>query len=680
MWKNAETGAVAEFDATSMPNLSSKCDLVMTGQTLALASELQPAVWEHLRCVKVFARMAPEEKEKVISSINSRGHFTMMMGDGANDVGALKQAHVGCALLTGFGSINVDKRADTVTGDGIKLPSVLRRESRVQKARAERKEVLMQQPVGSVVTGLRTLGSKPSEDGHCFEKEELVELLLDMEAKHQADAALIASGEKQPKSVAQTPAQKRAAMFAKRKNELQDKARERKAEADRKVQALRDRGGGMLEVMQLTKQLAQEEMQAAKDLAAGAAGQGFEASAAVNAALMDPDMDDLGLEAPMVKLGDASIASPFTSKMPSIKAALDIVRQGRCTLLTTVQMYMILALNCLISAYSLSVLYLDGIKYGDKQMTATGILMSISFITISQAGSLPQLSSVRPLTSVFHPAMFCSLVGQFCVHLSTMIYAHGMAKPLMPANFEVDLRELDEEGNNTFKPSILNTVIFYMSTMQQVCVFAVNYKGRPFMQGLTENAPLLYSLGLCATLAVACATELFPRFNAYLQLEPLPDAEFRNTILGLLALDVTATLVWDRFMSWIFASHIFAASMEGWSRNDFTTVFKVAGIAGTVIWWLGNNVEALEELEKEMADMDIDAENDEVAAVTMAVQAASGPGGELLRWWFGDQAVNDAVGKVEQMLGEDVQAAAAAGARCGPGTTWDEETELCVLG
>jgi cation-transporting ATPase 13A1 len=676
-WTNAETGAVTKFDADALPQLSAESDLVMTGQTLSLAAEAQASVWEHLRCVKVFARMAPEEKEKVISSINSRGHFTMMMGDGANDVGALKQAHVGCALLTGFGSINVDKREGANADDAAPKASPGReRDPRIIKARAARKEVLMEQPVGSIVIGLRNLGSKPSDDAHCFEKEELVELLLDMEAKQQSDAAMVASGEKAAKPVAQTPAQKRAAMFAKRKAELEQKARERKAAADKRIQALRDRGGSMMDIMQLTKQLAQEEMEAAKALAGGAAGHGFEASAALSAAMMDPEMDDLGMEAPMVKLGDASIASPFTSKMPSIKAALDIVRQGRCTLLTTIQMYMILALNCLISAYSLSVLYLDGIKYGDKQMTATGILMSISFITISQATSLPQLASVRPLTSVFHPAMFCSMVGQFCVHLSTMVYAHGMAKPLMPTDFKVDLRELDEAGNNTFKPSILNTVVFYMSTMQQVCVFAVNYKGRPFMQGLTENAPLLYSLGLCGTLAVACATELFPRFNAYLQLEPLPDAEFRNTILGLLAVDVVATVLWDRLMSWIFASHIFSASMEGWSRQDFVTIFKLLGVAGTVIWWLGNNVETLEELEKEMAELDLEEDSDE--SLSMAAQAAGGPAGAIASWLFGEEALNEAVGTLDGMLGEDA-AAKAAGARCGPGTRWDAESELCVL-
>jgi manganese-transporting P-type ATPase len=65
------------------------------------------------------------------------------------------------------------------------------------------------------------------------------------------------------------------------------------------------------------KKLAAER--ASENAIAGSAGR--------MAAMMDELQNMEELELPMVKIGDASVASPFTSKMPSIQGCLDIIRQ-----------------------------------------------------------------------------------------------------------------------------------------------------------------------------------------------------------------------------------------------------------------------------------------------------------------------------------------------------------------
>lgn len=142
--------------------------------------------------------------------------------------------------------------------------------------------------------------------------------------------------------------------------------------------------------------------------------------------LFNADEDMMASGAPMIKLGDASIAAPFTCRSKALTSVCDIVRLGRSTLVTTLMMYKILALNCLTSAYSMSVLQTDGVRLGEKQMILSGVILSVCFMCMARSKPTSQLCPQRPVTRVFHPYMISTVFLQFALHLHSMMQTVAM--------------------------------------------------------------------------------------------------------------------------------------------------------------------------------------------------------------------------------------------------------------
>lgn len=261
--------------------------------------------------VKVFARVSPKQKEHVVTILKSLGYYTLMCGDGTNDVGALKHSHVGVALLS-----------SNSTTDNPEYE---------QKKRAKLNEAqTLSNEVSAASSMLRNSGMSPNlntqQQSIVNAQKKLAEVLKELEEAEQAH---------------------------------------------------------------------------------------------------------------IVKLGDASIASPFTYKQSSIQCVCHIIKQGRCTLVTTLQMFKILALNALILAYSQSVLYLDGIKLSDGQATMQGLLLAGCFLFISRSKPLKTLSKSRPLPDIFNLYTVITVLGQFAVHLGVLIYLVNQAHLISPPRYVI---------------------------------------------------------------------------------------------------------------------------------------------------------------------------------------------------------------------------------------------------
>lgn len=324
----------------------------------------------------VFARCNPRQKEAIVAAFNLGGFITLMCGDGTNDVGALRRAHVGISIIS--------------------APEVEAKQRSASKAMSK------------------------------------------VKADHKK---------------------------GRRKNSSKKEFRARKISLEKTLRELQE---------------VQDELD-------------------------------------QIELGDASVASPFTSRMVSIKCCKVVLQQGRCTLVTMLQIYKILGVNCLVNATILSNLFLHGVKQGDRQLTILGIIVAGLFFLVTRGKPLPNLSATLPPASVLCTQSLVSIGSQFSIHYSFMIVATEIAL------YFVDPYDPSMIPDGPFNPNTLNTCTFLISVLATVNTFAVNYRGEPFVEPLRGNKILWKSLQLCYVILFACALEIFPPLNDLFQLAEFPD-------------------------------------------------------------------------------------------------------------------------------------------------------------
>eukprot|EP00079_Xenopus_tropicalis_P009786 XP_002934093.2 PREDICTED: probable cation-transporting ATPase 13A5 [Xenopus tropicalis] len=206
---------------------------------------------------------------------------------------------------------------------------------------------------------------------------------------------------------------------------------------------------------------------------------------------------------------EASVASPFTSKIPNIECVPLLIKEGRNALVTSFSMFKFMTLLTMIVLTSVVFLFWRQTLLSSAQYLMQSIAIITSFsLTSSLNGPAPKLAPFRPPGQLLSPPLLLSvfLHSLFTIALQTTAFVllqqqpwyneHDVFSACSPLNHS------SENGTTRlprFSENYLATTEWIVTGMNFIAIEFVFSKGRPFRQRLYTN----YLLSIMITLQVA---------------------------------------------------------------------------------------------------------------------------------------------------------------------------------
>ncbi|KAM9613607.1 putative cation-transporting ATPase 13A4 isoform 7-T8 [Morphnus guianensis] len=239
---------------------------------------------------------------------------------------------------------------------------------------------------------------------------------------------------------------------------------------------------------------------------------------------------------------EASVASPFTSRTPSIACVPELIREGRAALVTSFCMFKYMALYSTIQYLGVLLLYWQLNAFGNYQFLFQDLaITTVIGVTMSFTGAYPKLVPYRPPSQLISPPLLLSVVLNILFSLSLQVFGFVVVQE-QPWYSKTDIYSACLSVNNHMEnsssisslglhgmrdgahgqtdngyKSYENTTVWLLSTINCLIVALVFSKGRPFRQPIYTNyvfiLVLIGQLGICLFLVFADIDDLYSKMD-----------------------------------------------------------------------------------------------------------------------------------------------------------------------
>ncbi|XP_064894191.1 polyamine-transporting ATPase 13A2 isoform X4 [Columba livia] len=236
---------------------------------------------------------------------------------------------------------------------------------------------------------------------------------------------------------------------------------------------------------------------------------------------------------------EASVASPFTSRVANIECVPTIIREGRCSLVTSFGVFKYMALYSLVQFVSVLLLYTINTNLSDFQFLFFDLIITTTVaVLMGRTGPAQDLGVERPQGALISVLVLGSLLLQTTLLITVQVLSYFVT---VSQSWFVPLNSTVTAPQNL--PNYENTVLFCITGFQYLILAVAMSKGYPFREPLYTNVLFLVVLILLFGLMVWLTLYPLGFPKTLLKLQSIDDLNFKLLLLGIAVLNFFAAFV-----------------------------------------------------------------------------------------------------------------------------------------